>query len=1063
MQTPVFDPKFFRSLHNEYRVTGEALYKDRKKDFTLSIADEHSVIIKMPLSKNSRTTVEVLLQENGKRTFGVCRCNEYLRFKNCRHVAAAALFAARDGAGKPAVPTTEKHGISSHSNIGYELAALFHIGAGDIGFALKPVLLLTRDSGQRIERFSKLPNVRDSLMAQLPNDVQNLLRSAENGKKSYIAEFFAPWKLVPDENDPRFCEAASRFYWNILMRLWPTLCGWRNLFSLDASSVFKIENMASVVARASAPTPEFYVYKEGKNIIVQLKFLIDGVLHDARPASTKNCFFTMVGNEYYLLQKFEYVELLKKYRNGYEKLPFQSKIGTYNEVIVPLRLKYKVTWSAELDLVIKEVEPQPFVVVAEYVNAYLMMEPHFMYDEHEVAYDDKKDIVGLEEGEEYLIRRDFDFERAFYERLRPLHKSFERQLRQAFYYVPFQDLMKSGWLLKTIRKLQDENIPVRGLENLKRFKHSTVAPKFQMSISSGIDWFDMTMQFSYAKTTVPLKDIQTAVLSGQNMVVLEDGSFGVLPEDWLQQFAGVLKMGTVKGNHLRLNNKLFSLLQDVELNIKEERVLKELEEKKKSLLDLNEANAEPLSEKIKASLRPYQLDGFHWMQSLDHLGWGGCLADDMGLGKTVQTISFLQFLKEKYRGCCNLVVCPTSLIYNWEDELKKFAPSLNYFIYYGPGREFGSDYLEKYDVIITSYSTVRNDIDILKKYVFQYIVLDESQTIKNPEARTTKACCLLEARNRLLLSGTPVQNNTFDLFAQMNFLNPGLLGNKHFFKNHFAIPIDRDRDPATIQRLKKMITPFILRRTKEKVATDLPDKSETILWCQMREQQRTVYEYYKNEYRKRLMQKINLDGIKKSSFEILEGMTRLRQICDSPQLIKDTSFGTTESTKIRELLRELNENVAEHKVLVFSQFTQMLALIRQQLEQAKLKFAYLDGQTPGKVRMELVKDFQQDDSVKVFLISLKAGGVGLNLTAADYVYLVDPWWNPAAEAQAIDRTHRIGQKQKIFAYKMICKDSIEEKIIQLQQRKKSLSEDLISEETSFVSKLTKEDIAFLFA
>jgi non-specific serine/threonine protein kinase len=491
--------------------------------------------------------------------------------------------------------------------------------------------------------------------------------------------------------------------------------------------------------------------------------------------------------------------------------------------------------------------------------------------------------------------------------------------------------------------------------------------------------------------------------------------------------------------------------------------LKELEDKKQRLQNIDSLQAKPVSKKIKAVLRPYQIGGFHWLQALDELGWGGCLADDMGLGKTLQAISFLQFIKEKYKKSTSLVVCPTSLIYNWESEIQKFAPSLKYHIYYGMNREFSKEHLENHDIIITSYGTMRNDIEDLQHHQFHYIILDESQSIKNPEALVTKAVGLLKAKNRIILSGTPVQNNTFDLYAQMNFLNPGFLGNKEFFKTEFAIPIDKNSDSEVAEQLRKMIYPFILRRTKEKVATDLPDKTETILWCEMKKEQRAVYDEYKNYYRHQLINKIEESGMKNAAIYILEGMMRLRQICDSPVLVKDPEVTTTASIKLHELLREVSENSGTHKLLIFSQFTEMLSLVKEAFTKEGITHLYLDGKTPSAKRKELVDQFQTDSNIKAFLISLKAGGVGLNLTAADYVYLIDPWWNPAVEDQAIDRTHRIGQTQKVFAYKMICKDTVEEKILQLQQKKKSLSKELISEEKGFIKKLTKDDVEFLFS
>jgi non-specific serine/threonine protein kinase len=434
----------------------------------------------------------------------------------------------------------------------------------------------------------------------------------------------------------------------------------------------------------------------------------------------------------------------------------------------------------------------------------------------------------------------------------------------------------------------------------------------------------------------------------------------------------------------------------------------------------------------------------------------------MGLGKTLQTISFIKFVKDKYPGSTQLVVCPTSLIFNWENELQKFCPDIKYHTHYGLQREFSENEFSAYDVILTSYGVVRNDIEDLSGFLWQYIILDESQAIKNPDARVTKAILQLRSVNRVILSGTPIQNNTSDLFAQFNFLNPGLLGSREFFNREFSQPIDKLGSKEKTQHLKKLIHPFTLRRTKEQVAKDLPDKTITVLWCTMEAEQRKLYNQYRDGYRNKLLKKIDEQGIAKSGMDVLEGLLRLRQICDHPALVTKKEDETMGSVKIEELTREIQENAGDHKLLIFSQFTEMLRLIRKQFEGSGISFCYLDGSTTLPHRQEQVTKFQEDESVKAFLISLKAGGVGLNLTVADYVYIVDPWWNPAAEQQAIDRAHRIGQTRKVFAYKMICKDSVEEKILQLQERKKMLADDLIQEDAGFVKNLSRDDIEFLF-
>jgi non-specific serine/threonine protein kinase len=473
--------------------------------------------------------------------------------------------------------------------------------------------------------------------------------------------------------------------------------------------------------------------------------------------------------------------------------------------------------------------------------------------------------------------------------------------------------------------------------------------------------------------------------------MLEDGTLGHIPEEWISQYSLLLRTGTEENGTLRVSKMHYTLLEDILDKIEDKTVQQDIEARKKKLLEFDKLGKVPLSKEINASLRPYQLSGLNWLQALDELGYGGCLADDMGLGKTLQTISFLQYLKEKYPGSTQLVVCPTSLIFNWENELQKFCPTLKFYTHYGLQREFNVTHFEEYDVVLTTYGVVRNDLEELNAFLWQYIILDESQAIKNPDARVTKAVQQLRAVNRVILSGTPVQNNTSDLFAQFNFLNPGLLGNREFFNREFATPIDKFGSKEKTQHLKKLIHPFTLRRTKEQVAKDLPDKTVTVLWCTMDAEQRRLYNQYRDGYRKKLLKKIDEEGLTRSGLDVLEGLLRLRQICDHPAMVDKVTEEKLGSVKVEELIREVQENAGNHKLLIFSQFTEMLKLIKAEFDEAGVSHCYLDGSTPLNKRKEEVERFQADESIKAFLISLKAGGVGLNLTVADYVYIVDPW------------------------------------------------------------------------
>jgi SNF2 family DNA or RNA helicase len=687
----------------------------------------------------------------------------------------------------------------------------------------------------------------------------------------------------------------------------------------------------------------------------------------------------------------------------------------------------------------------------------------WQYGEFE-ADDEPGDIFfAFAEGKKYAIRRDITAEKEIKEWICSMHERFPKQ-KNGYYYLPFAEAEKKQWFVKFYRQLIDKDIPVYGMEQLQHFRYNMNMPVIQIHFDGkGIDWFDLKVTINFGGQQVELADLQKAICNKQTFLLLKDGTIGAIPEEWQQEYGMILRMGKIKNDSLRLSALHHTLLENINDNgaISAKAVTKKFREKWLALQQ-QKSRLYPVPEAIKAKLRDYQHAGFEWLCLLDEMQWGGCLADDMGLGKTLQVITFLQHTCLQKNDETHLVICPTSLLYNWESELKKFAPGLRYFIYYNNNRNFDAAVFCDHNIVLTTYGCVRSDIDILEKFNFGYIVCDESHVIKNPAAQLSRAVIRLQARNRIALSGTPVQNNTFDLYAQMNFLNPGLLGNREFFKSEFSQPIDKYGDKEKSVQLKKIIYPFLLRRTKEQVAKDLPAKTEITLWCEMEEEQREIYDAIKNYYRQSLLQRIEKDGIGKNAVYILEGLTRLRQACNAPQLLKDFAGSGCTPVKLELLLNELEENTGQHKVLVFSQFTGMLQLVGNALEKDGVPYLYLDGSTKAEQRQMLVQQFQTTDAAKVFLVSLKAGGVGLTLTAADYVYLIDPWWNPAAEQQAIDRTHRIGQQQKVFAYKMICRDTVEEKILALQQKKQMLVKDIISEEAGFVKSLSEDDVKFLF-
>jgi SNF2 family DNA or RNA helicase len=729
---------------------------------------------------------------------------------------------------------------------------------------------------------------------------------------------------------------------------------------------------------------------------------------------------------------------------------------------MPLAKEYKVDFDRSLVDEIKDGEPELKLFLLE-KGDYLVFQPSFNYKGYEARAKDRDEIV-VPQGEKVtIVHRNRESEKAFIEKLQNLHSNFVFNEDSVTLALKGTDVLKNNWFFLFVDAMKDMKVPVFGFDALKNFRFNTSKPNTKIFISSNTDWFDARVDIVFGDQTVTVAEVKRALANKQQFVQLNDGTLGILPEEWLKKYSLLFRVGEGKTNNLKLSRYHLSVIDELYETRDEEELSVQLEEKYGNLREFNKITEIEPPYNLKMILRPYQTAGFQWLNYLKEIKWGGILADDMGLGKTIQALSYLEYFKTHNGKMKALVVCPTTLIYNWENEIRKFTPSLTYHIHHGGARTRDREEMMKYDVTITTYGTLRSDIKLLTTIAFDYVVLDESQAIKNPASKVTKAACLLNAKNRLCMSGTPLQNNTFDVFAQMNFLNPGMLGSMEFFRQEFAIPIDKFGEADRKEHLKKILYPFILRRTKEQVAKDLPEKIETVLFCEMEDEQRKIYDAYRNDFRDQILGTIETQGIQKSQLTILQGLMKLRQICDSPAILNETEKFPNHSIKLDELSRELSEDISNHKALVFSQFLGMLALIRLKLDELGIKYEYFDGSTSAPDREKAIQSFQKDDSVRVFLISLKAGGVGLNLTAADYVYIVDPWWNPAVEQQAIDRTHRIGQTKNIFAYRMICKDTIEDKILHLQDRKRALAKELIADDATFVKTLTREDVEYLFS
>ncbi len=741
-----------------------------------------------------------------------------------------------------------------------------------------------------------------------------------------------------------------------------------------------------------------------------------------------------------------------------------SNPNILEEILLPLSKKH----SVDFDKTILETAQGDISAVRLYLsetNDNFTLKPAFVYANAEAFYNAEKTINTIVDGKLHIINRDSTSEQEWMDQFQKLSTHFRLNDATGTLSIHAQHALKGNWFFTFFETLKKWQVQIFGFEQLRRFKINRTKPTTNIQVASGVDWFDTEVKLDFEGQVANIDEVRKALSVKRNYVQLGDGSYGLLPEEWLAKYSLLFKMSEVKDGKLRVSKYNFSIIDELYDVIDDETVKRELEIKKNNLLQLSEAsqNQVALPEGLLATLRPYQESGFNWLAYLDTISWGGLLADDMGLGKTVQTLTFLQHYRKKNNQLMALVVCPTTLIYNWQNEILKFTPDLTYIVHHSTGRSKKATDLENFNIIITTYGTLRSDIELLLKIKLDYVVLDESQSIKNPSSKVTKAAMLLNTKNRIALSGTPMQNNTFDIFAQLNFLNPGMLGSKEFFKDNFATPIDKFQEATTKEHLRKLIFPFLLRRTKEQVASDLPDKTEITLYCEMGKEQKLIYNTYRDMYRAKILGTIDDQGVEKSQFAILQGLMKLRQICDSPAILKEETQLPNHSVKLDELVTQLKENIGNHKVLIFSQYLGMLALIKEKLTEADIVFEYFDGSCTAKQRQDSINNFQDNESCRAFLISLKAGGTGLNLTAADYVYIIDPWWNPAVEQQAIDRTHRIGQTKNIFAYRFICKDTIEEKIVELKQRKSSLVRDIVSDDDGFVKTLSKEDVMYLFS
>jgi non-specific serine/threonine protein kinase len=617
------------------------------------------------------------------------------------------------------------------------------------------------------------------------------------------------------------------------------------------------------------------------------------------------------------------------------------------------------------------------------------------------------------------------------------------------------------WLLQELPRIAGDGFEIYGQENLRTINARSTAPKLSVAVTFREGIFDCEVSLSVGGIHASLAALIKAVKEKSRFVLLSDGSSGIIPEEWLERFAAIFsvletdesqKVLRARPAHLPIADQLFEMADT-------RRADAEFEQKRLAFRNFSGVCKKRVPSGFKAEMRPYQAAGYDWFYFLKEYGFGGCLADDMGLGKTVQTLALLLNEKQEGGGQPSLIIVPASLLFNWQREAKKFVPELSLLLYHGPGREQYLGVMHMADAVLTTYGTILRDIEKLKEKNFHYIILDEAQAIKNPTSDISRVVKELQGSYRLALSGTPIENNLAELWSLFSFLNPGILGTLRSFAENFIRPIDKDQNEYAADSLRKLIFPFILRRTKEQVAKELPPKNEIVIYTEMLPRQRTLYEITRDIYRNRVQKSIENDDIERSRFQILEGLLRLRQICCHPVLVEPSFSG--DSGKLRVVCERIQEITGEgHRVLVFSQFVKVLELTRKMISGYGISSEILTGAT--RDRKSVVDRFQNGTGGPVFFISLKAGGTGLNLTRADYVIHIDPWWNPGVENQASDRAHRIGQTRTVFVYKMITKDSIEERVMELQEKKRLLTDSVIQTETSFFKQLTIDNMLGLF-
>ncbi|WP_343522941.1 DEAD/DEAH box helicase [Pedobacter sp.] len=787
---------------------------------------------------------------------------------------------------------------------------------------------------------------------------------------------------------------------------------------------------------------------------------IEFMFKEAQIISNKPAWLLLNDILYFFDQDIEGKKLQPFLNKRYIAIPKTTEATYFEKFVAPLIEKHHV-YAEGFEIRTEQFEATPVIKILYVDGGLSQIQLYFKYGEYTFPVENAHKVtVRLEKtADNYIfhrIKRSADWEKKQFNLLLSLGLKKTSSLFSNLEVVSAEEnpsYAAINWVNEHIEILQASGFEIEQATGQKKFVFG--ASKIDLQVKEENDWFDIHAVVWFGKYQIPFLSLKQHILHKKREFLLPDGEVAIIPDKWFTQYGSLFSLAEA-GKSLKLKKHHIGLINDL---AEDSLANVTLERKLQRLSDFEDIADTQMPANFKGSLRDYQKAGYNWFSFLREYNFGGCLADDMGLGKTIQTLAMLQKVKEDDQAqglrTSSLIIMPTSLIYNWLTEAKKFTPKLKILAHTGSNRNKDVANFANYDIIITTYGVTRVDVDELKNFYFNYIILDESQNIKNPASKSFKAVRSLKSKHRLILSGTPVENSVSDLWSQLTFLNPGLLGTQAFFFEEYVQAIEKKKDEEKARKLQSIIKPFVLRRTKEQVAAELPPKTEQVIYCDMSEDQAAYYEKTKSAYRNDLLQSMDDGTFAQKQVQLLQGLTALRQLANHPVMIDGEYL--SDSGKFENVIHTL-DNVLKggHKVLVFSQFVKHLDIFKKHFETENIPFAYLDGATRN--RGEIVAEFQQNIDLKVFLISIKAGGVGLNLTQADYVFILDPWWNPAVEQQAIDRTHRIGQDKKVFIYKFIAKDTVEEKILALQNRKKSLANSLITTEESFFKSLSKEDI-----